>query len=315
MIKTKIPFFVFILSLLFVPQLLNAQSKTNLIQIEVKNLPEIPELKSSNPVFSQYCDDVSISYKEFIKTETSFPTFYSYKVKTDETLLQIASRCNITYDTIATLNSISNVDESLKDKTLVLPTAIGLFILDNGHIKYEEPLNSIETLLQKKSMEEKNILCYNLNNRIFCYYAGERFSQTERAFFLDVTMKMPLDHYYLSSSYGKRHDPFTGTWQFHKGIDMAAPIGTEVFACKGGTVVQTVYNNKTYGNYIVIQHSSGMRSFYAHLSKISVKENQIVQSGKVIGYVGQSGAVTGPHLHFEVRVNGQAKDPEAFLPN
>lgn len=87
-----------------------------------------------------------------------------------------------------------------------------------------------------------------------------------------------------------------------------------MYACKGGTVSLAVRNDAIFGNYIIISHSGGLTSVYAHLSKISVRQGQTVRSGQTIGEVGQTGAATGPHLHFEIRRNGKATDPEELLP-
>lgn len=279
-------------------------------------LPLIPSLKSRDPVFMQYTDEVSESYKNASAGKNVIPSFYAYVVQKDDKLLAIAARCNISYETIATLNGIPSADYFMEGKTIVLPTAIGIFVPDVGVIKAEEPLSALESIMQKnrnQHLEENNLICYNFGGRNFLYLRNERFTQTERAFFLDTNMKLPIEHYALSSAFGKRHNPFTGTWQFHKGIDMAAPVGTKVFACKGGTVTDAVLGNAVFGNYVAIKHSNGMTSFYAHLSKFIVTKGQVVQGGEIIGYVGQTGQVTGPHLHFEIRINGRASDPQNYL--
>ena len=126
-------------------------------------------------------------------------------------------------------------------------------------------------------------------------------------------MKPPLDFYWLSSDFGVRKSPFGGEQQFHKGIDMAAPEGTKVYACKAGSVISTVYMDKTFGNYIVIKHPNGLTSIYAHLSKIQVENGEKVTTGQQIGLVGKTGKVTGPHLHFEIRQGGKAEDPRLKL--
>ena len=94
---------------------------------------------------------------------------------------------------------------------------------------------------------------------------------------------------------------------------MAAPEGTKVYACKGGKVISVVKMDPTFGNYIVIKHPSGLSSIYAHLSKIEVKNGENVTTGQEIGLVGKTGRVTGPHLHFEIRQNGQSTNPNAYI--
>ncbi len=126
-------------------------------------------------------------------------------------------------------------------------------------------------------------------------------------------MLLPLKNVQITSKFGYRNSPIYKRWKFHNGIDFAAKEGTEVFACKSGKVATVLKNDPTFGNCIVLSHEKGLTSVYAHLSKINVKKGDIIQGGKVIGLTGKSGAVTGPHLHFEVRENGKATNPLDYL--
>lgn len=116
----------------------------------------------------------------------------------------------------------------------------------------------------------------------------------------------------ITSYYGYRIHPLFGVNRFHSGIDLAAPYGTLVKAADGGQVVQAGYFGG-YGNSVMIYHGGGFATWYAHLSSINVSMGQFVQRGQVIGLVGSSGWTTGPHLHFEVRINGAPQDPLAYL--
>ena len=109
-----------------------------------------------------------------------------------------------------------------------------------------------------------------------------------------------------------RKSPFTGKSTYHAGIDLAAPTGSPVYACTAGKVTETAYS-KIYGNYILIRHDDGRESLYGHLSKVKARLYEKVKSGTIIGYVGSTGLSTGPHLHFEVREQGKAKDPSLFI--
>lgn len=117
------------------------------------------------------------------------------------------------------------------------------------------------------------------------------------------------NHKNLSSLYAGRIDPFTGKKATHTGIDVPAPKGTKVLAAKSGTVLTSAYNKGGYGNYVVVRHSSGNTTLYAHLSSRSVKEGDSVKQGQVIGLVGSTGRSTGNHLHYEIRVNDVRIDP------
>ncbi len=116
----------------------------------------------------------------------------------------------------------------------------------------------------------------------------------------------------ISSRFGLRIDPFDGKKRFHRGIDIEAPSGTPVRAFMDGKVV---FSGKKggYGNLVVIRHNDGKETYYAHLKEINVRAGEIVKGGEVIGKVGSTGRSTGPHLHFEIRVNKNPVNPERFL--
>jgi len=116
----------------------------------------------------------------------------------------------------------------------------------------------------------------------------------------------------LTSGFGYRIHPIFGTRRFHSGIDIAAPYGTLVKAADGGQVVQAGYFGG-YGYSIMIYHGGGYATWYAHLSGFNVSMGQMVERGQVIGFVGSTGWSTGPHLHFEVRINGNPQNPLGFL--
>ena len=120
--------------------------------------------------------------------------------------------------------------------------------------------------------------------------------------------------YNLSSLYGSRKHPVTGKANNHTGIDVPAPSGTSILACKSGVVTTSTYNN-SYGNYVVVSHSDGTSTLYAHMNSRNATVGQTVSQGQVIGYVGTTGSSTGNHLHFEVRVNGSRVDPVDYFPD
>ncbi|NLW43873.1 MAG: M23 family metallopeptidase [Syntrophomonadaceae bacterium] len=116
----------------------------------------------------------------------------------------------------------------------------------------------------------------------------------------------------LTSNFGTRVHPVTGKSKFHKGIDVAAPHGSPVYAYSSGTVIYSGYMSG-YGNLIAISHGNGMVTRYGHLSARYVKVGQKVSTGQKIGAVGSTGVSTGPHLHFEVLINGSFKNPLKYL--
>lgn len=116
----------------------------------------------------------------------------------------------------------------------------------------------------------------------------------------------------ISSLYGYRIHPITGRRRFHDGLDIAANHGNRVYAYTDGKVVQAGWNGG-YGNCILIDHGNGLKTRYAHLSKINVRVGQRVQTGEAIGTVGSTGNSTGPHLHFEVIKWGRTQNPLNYL--
>lgn len=122
----------------------------------------------------------------------------------------------------------------------------------------------------------------------------------------------PAQVAYVSSSYGYRSDPFTRSAAFHAGLDFPGPMGSPIFAAAKGKVTFVGWR-QGYGNYIEISHGNGLTTRYGHLSAFKTKVGQQVDAGTVIAAMGSTGRSTGPHLHFEVRVNGQPVNPRPFL--
>jgi len=121
----------------------------------------------------------------------------------------------------------------------------------------------------------------------------------------DVVSSAPV-----SSGFGWRTDPFTGTPRFHAGVDLAVAYGRDVRAAAGGTVIFSGAQGG-YGNTVVIDHGGGRQTRYAHLSEQFVRAGEAVADGQVVGKSGDSGRATGPHLHFEMLVDGRPVDPAA----
>ncbi|HZE41302.1 MAG TPA: M23 family metallopeptidase [Stackebrandtia sp.] len=124
---------------------------------------------------------------------------------------------------------------------------------------------------------------------------------------------MPVNGW-KSSEFGYRYDPYYHVWQLHAGTDFAAPEGTPIHAAAAGTVVQAGWNGG-YGNYTCIYHHDNLSTCYGHQSAIYVSVGQHVSQDQTIGAVGTTGASTGDHLHFEVRINGVPKQPLGWLPS
>lgn len=116
----------------------------------------------------------------------------------------------------------------------------------------------------------------------------------------------------ISSRFGMRCSPFTGRKEMHYGLDIAAPRGTNIYAAADGKVIQAAYR-KGLGYSIIIEHGYGFKTLYAHLASFAVNNGDYVQKDQIIGHVGSTGYSTGPHLHYEVHLNGIAVNPEGYL--
>mgnify|MGYP000915536101 CR=1 FL=1 len=118
----------------------------------------------------------------------------------------------------------------------------------------------------------------------------------------------------ITSNYGYRIHPISGTKKLHAGIDIGAPGGSNIVAADAGTVVLSSFGyNGGYGNYVIISHGNGITTRYAHCSNLFVSAGESVSKGQVIAAVGSTGASTGNHCHFEVRINGGSKNPLNYL--
>lgn len=127
-----------------------------------------------------------------------------------------------------------------------------------------------------------------------------------------VPHNLPASLEYISSGFGYRSDPFTGEAAFHAGLDFRGPIGAPIYAAARGTVSYAGVR-QGYGNCLEITHGNGVVTRYAHMSAFRARVGQVVAAGDTIGAIGSSGRSTGPHLHFEVRINDQPVNPRPFL--
>lgn len=122
----------------------------------------------------------------------------------------------------------------------------------------------------------------------------------------------PVQKLSLTSNFGVRSDPFNGGARMHKGVDIPGPVGTPIYATADGIVNRSGWASG-YGNLVQISHGHGMETRYGHMSKVLVAANSYVRRGQVIGLMGSTGRSTGSHLHYEVRVDGQAINPIPFV--
>ncbi|MBQ7717729.1 MAG: peptidoglycan DD-metalloendopeptidase family protein [Clostridia bacterium] len=126
------------------------------------------------------------------------------------------------------------------------------------------------------------------------------------------SMVWPATSWTITSEYGTRFHPIQKVWKTHTGLDIGAGYGTPIYAADSGRVILASWNGG-YGKCIMVDHGGGTSTLYGHCSSIAVSVGQTVSKGQVIGYVGSTGNSTGPHLHFEVRINGKVTNPHAYV--
>jgi len=177
--------------------------------------------------------------------------------------------------------------------------------IDNDNSKRSTQLTKIDESLTQISKEiQSEVISYENLTEIL----------KEKKQKLDATPTIaPLkDNAYISSPYGKRIDPFTGRISMHDGIDFAARIGTPIYATADGKVKYARYIGG-YGYTIKINHGFGYSTIFGHMSKMKSKKGQNVKRGDLIGYVGNTGRSTGPHLHYEIRYNKRSVNPSKYM--
>jgi murein DD-endopeptidase MepM/ murein hydrolase activator NlpD len=197
--------------------------------------------------------------------------------------------------------------------TMLLPSAPGIFVP-------AEPASDLELLLSSARFPaEDNEWFYVSIPRaaggasLFYFFPGDEFSSSERAYFLNPGFfRFPLRYFRVTSGYGMRACPLGGNAHFHRGIDLAAPAGTEVFAAADGVVVAAGYD-RILGYFIRLSHAGNWTTLYGHMQRLSATVGTQVRAGALIGWVGSTGMSTGPHLHFEMWQGGGTRNPALYL--
>ena len=313
-----------ILALIFAPYMLykayvyfqNYTSPLDLdvsIQQELQNLDEAMLRFATSHVEEFDADgNVNLSGDSQFTYEDVFQdvvTFKTYTVKSGDTISGITKKFGLNnISTIIAVNDISNVRQVFSGQKLKVPSCDGLFhtvvsgnTLESISVKYGV---TVEALLDANDLDT-----YTLTAGQKIFIPGAKLGRNALRLAMGEVWKVPLPgKWRLTSKFGVRGDPFTGTTQRHNGLDMAIALGTPVYASQGGRVKVSGWNN-LYGNYVIIDHGNGYQSLYGHMSKRNCKAGDYVNQGVIIGLVGSTGYSTGPHLHFTIYKNGKVIDP------
>jgi len=195
------------------------------------------------------------------------------------------------------------VDKEKEKEVMILQYNRKIEALDQRAEELEEISEEQEKQLMELARKEKAAIEAEKKKKNTVYYTGGK-------------LGMPIkDYKYVSSKFGPRTHPVTGQkGKQHNGIDFAAASGTDIFAAESGTVI-VAQSMSGYGNTVIIDHGNGLWTLYGHIRKggIKVKAGEVVKKGQKIAEVGSTGVSTGPHLHFEVRLNEKPVDPENYL--
>lgn len=260
-----------------------------------------------------------------------------YEVVSGDSLLKIAKSYNLTLDELLAMNTgLKDANSTIRpgDELVVTVPEPELSVLWQKEVYYEEdyqaPVQYIDNdswyTTQTKVLQDPS----DGHRKVVAVISYRNDTETQREIIMEEVTKEPIAKIvergtkipptyirpisggYTSSNFGPRTAPTAGASTYHKGVDLVTPIGTVVSASCGGKVVTAGWLS-SYGYVVIIDHPDGRQTRYAHLSKIYVKVGDYVKQGTKIALSGNSGISTGPHLHFEMRINGTPVNPLKYI--
>lgn len=283
-------------------------------------------------VFENYvtADEVSDLDEQVVEVTKEKESNKIYVVESGDCLSVIAMDHDTTVSSIVALNGLSGADAMIRDGQeliVAVPEPDLKIRLTMGEV-YEEDYTADPIIIEnnewyttKEVVHQEGTTGYRERNDVVVYENGVEVSREmvqenvleeseaaviERGTIIPPTYIKPLAGGRYTSGFGRR-------WgRMHKGVDWACPVGTTVYASCAGTVIQASYNGG-YGNNVVISHPDGRLTRYAHNSKLLVHVGQHVEQGEAIALSGSTGRSTGPHVHFEIYINGSQVDPLKYL--
>ena len=282
-------------------------------QASASDYPLIRVLSSDDPLFVQHQAELADYYHAAKAREPGvLPplSLFEYRPRGNEDLFSLNARLGLPYDTLATLNGTTSTEAFNALHTVLIANQPGLFVNEPPRSALEDMM--LSSLLGSGRKPQKLVVIRAGRPSPVLYFPGQQFTPIERAYFLGILFEFPIVRGRITSLFGMRRDPFTGGPDFHTGIDIGAPDGTEVHAARDGVVAETGHDD-VLGNFVVLNHPGGYQTVYGHLSVIGVTMNERVNAGAVLGKVGHTGRATGPHLHFEVKRKGRVTDPLPLL--
>lgn len=273
-----------------------------------ENLAELARQDMDRRLEEEFKEITGVGFLEALEEEhhssSLLDEIKTHKVRSGESLWTIASKYNINIDTLIGANDINDMNRVMPgDELEILPVKGILYNISPGD-SFADIVRKFE--LDKEEVKEANDISeaeeLKSGDKIILPGAEPEFGYQDR---LNELLTRPVE--------GRVSSPFGPRWgTHHDGKDYAVPVGTPVEAAAGGRVTH-VGRSGGYGKTVIIQHQNGLETLYAHLNSYNVRSGQQVNRGQVIAYTGNTGRSTGPHLHFEVRVNGRPVDPVNYL--
>ena len=263
-------------------------------------------------------EGISGNIPENNTTENNIPldltetfTWLTYTVRRWDSVSRIAANFSVSMDAIIASNGITNARALREGEVLRIPNMDGIpYTVREG--------DSLNKISQSMGVPVEAILDANdlysdvIRAGTNLFIPGARMNRDDLRLALGELFVYPVRGARLSSPFGWRNDPFTGVRRHHAAIDLSSPRGTPIIAAMDGRVSARGYD-RTYGNFIILNHSGGFQTMYAHMHTIDIANGDQVRQGTQIGTVGNTGYSTGPHLHFAVFRNGRAVNPIDFL--
>jgi murein DD-endopeptidase MepM/ murein hydrolase activator NlpD len=234
----------------------------------------------------------------------------SYKVKKGDSVSKIAVNHALSIDAVVASNYISNVKLLREGEILRIPNMDGIpYTVKKGDSlsKISSAMGvPLEVILDANDIQSETLILGKV-----LFIPGAKMRSEDLKLILGDTFIYPIRGR-LTSPFGWRNDPISGVRRYHAALDLAAATGTPIKAAMDGRV-SSVGLNSVYGKFIIISHTNGYQTMYAHMSATSVNQGALVSQGTKIGEVGSTGYSTGPHLHFAIYKNGRAVNPLDFL--
>ena len=270
--------------------------------LNINNLPKIEEEKTNS---------LKLSLFSSTKRNQDIPNLSSEKIFNESNIIT-SSISNYTDDIVAKVPQPPRLGAKAKSIRFLASLNNELIQMENVfkeiNVKVNNPdlftVNSIINNEQNIDPESDDFF-RNLSNRLNLLAIYKEALQ-------NIPLKPPMQHYYVSSSYGPRKHPVTGKYRMHHGIDLAGTWQENITVSADGTVVFAGYHG-SFGKVIRIKHNYGIMTTYGHLAKINVKRGDLVIEGQVIGKMGRTGKVKGAHLHYEISVNGKSQNPAKYI--